>query len=185
MQGGPAPAQQGGVPQSTGMPPAGGMPQPGGMQAQRGREPGAARMRPVRVEDIVETDVVTCERDTPVATVVAQMAEEDVGSVVVVEDDEPVGIITDRSIALALENTPDVASKQAGDLIGGDLVTATTSMTVFDALRQMSDEGIRRLPIVDEDGSLEGIISLDDILVLLGSELNRVGETVEQQSPRL
>ena len=141
-------------------------------------------MRPIRVEEVAAEDVVTAQRDTPVSNVVAEMAERDVGSVVVVENDQPVGIITDRKIALALENTPDVANKEAGDLISGDLVTATTSMSVFDALQQLNDEGIRRLPIVDDDGDLQGIITLDDILVLLGSELNKIGETIEKQSPR-
>lgn len=159
--------------------------QPGG-QAQRGRQPQrTGGMRPIRVEEIIEEDVVTAERDTPVATVVAQMAENDVGSVVVVENDQPVGILTDRKIALALENTPDIADKQAGDLISGDLITGTTSMSIFDALQQLSDENIRRLPIVDDSGNLNGIITLDDILVLLGSELNKASETIRGQSPRL
>ena len=192
------PQQSGGVPPQMSQ---GAQPRPGtGMQAQQGgqqvaqsnpqvatqsRRGSQPRMRPIRVEEIVETDVVTAERDTPIATVVAKMAEEDVGSVVVVEDDQPAGIITDRKVALALENTPDIANKQAGDLIGGDLVTATTSMSVFDALQQLSDEGIRRLPIVNDNGSLQGIVTLDDILVLLSSELNKAGETIKGQSPRL
>lgn len=159
---------------------------PGGQVGQGSGQRGSQlRMRPIRIEEVVESDVVTAQRDTPIATVVAKMAERDVGSVVIVEDDRPVGILTDRKIALALENTPDIAEKQAGDLIGGDLVTATTSMSIFDALQQLSDEGVRRLPIVDDEGSLEGIISLDDVLVLLGSELNKVGETIREQSPRL
>ncbi|SFS10832.1 CBS domain-containing protein [Halomicrobium zhouii] len=165
----------------TQMPQPGIQPQPGGQT----RRSEGMRMRPIRVEEVVEEDVVTAERDTPISEVVAKMAEEDVGSVVVVEDDQPVGVITDRSVALALENTPDIANKQAGDLVSGDLVTATTSMSVFDALQHLSDEGIRRLPIVDDSGDLQGIITLDDVLVLLGSELNKVGETIKKQSPRL
>jgi CBS domain-containing protein len=159
------------------------MPQPG-MQSQPSPSSGM-RMRPIRVEEIVQEDVVTAERDTPITDVVAKMAAEDVGSVVVVEDEQPVGVVTDRSVALALENTPDIATKQAGDLVSGDLVTATTSMSLFDALQQLSDEGIRRLPIVDDSGDLKGIITLDDVLVLLGSELNKAGETIKKQSPRL
>jgi CBS domain-containing protein len=153
-----------------------------GGQAQRRS---GLRMRPIRVEEIIEEDVVTAERDTSISEVVSKMSEEGVGSVVVVEDDQPVGIISDRKIALALEGTPDIANKQAGDLVGGDLITGTASMSVFDALQQLSDEEIRRLPIVDDSGHLQGIITLDDILVLLGSELNKAGETIKGQSPRL
>lgn len=164
--------------QSTGVQPqqAGAM----GMQRQAGRA-----LEPVSIDEIVATDVVTAQPDTPIANVVAKMAEEEVGSVVIVEDNSPAGVVTDRSIALALENTPDVANKQAGDLVGDDVVTGTTEMSVFEALDQLSEETIRRLPIVDEEGSLEGIITLDDLLVLLSSELDKAGKTIREQSPRL
>lgn len=151
---------------------------------------GAGRMRgkplaPVSIEEIVVTDVVTAERDTPIATVVAKMAEEDVGSVVVVEDDSPIGVLTDRSVALALENSPDVAEKQAGDLVGDDLVTGTMELTAFEALDRLREETIRRLPIVDDEGNLEGIVTLDDLVVLLSSELEKAGQIIREQSPRL
>lgn len=133
----------------------------------------------------MQTDVATVERSTPVATVVAQMAEEDVGSVVVVEDDAPVGIITDRSIALGLETDPDIADRTAEDIHTGDTVTGDTDLSVFDALRRLEEEQIRRLPIVDDDGALAGIVTLDDILVLLGTELGNAVSIIEAQSPRL
>lgn len=143
------------------------------------------QLQPVTIEEIIETDVVTAERDTPIATVVAKMAEKNVGSVIIVEDDSPVGIITDRSITLALESTPDVTEQEAGDHISEDLVTGTTDMSVFDVLQWLEEEEIRRLPIVDEDGSLEGIVTLDDILVLLGAELEHATSIIRAQSPRL
>jgi CBS domain-containing protein len=143
------------------------------------------RLQPITVENIVATDVVTAQRDTPIATVVAEMAEKEVGSVVVVEDDEPVGILTDRKIALALESTPDVSERTAGDLTGGDLVTGSTDMNVFEAIDLLSDHEIRRLPVVDDDGSLAGILTLDDIVVLQGSELNKATQIIKAQSPRL
>lgn len=137
------------------------------------------------IDDLVQTDVVTAERDTPVSTVVAAFAEEDVGCVVVVEDDEPVGIVTDRTVALALEDAPDVTEQTAGDLSTADLVTATTDSSIFDAIRQMGDANVRRLPIVDDEGTLEGIVTLDDVLVLLGTELQHAVGIIETQSPRL
>jgi CBS domain-containing protein len=134
------------------------------------------------IEEILETDVVTAQRDTPVATIVADMAERNVGSVVVVEGDDPVGIITDRMVALALEEMPDVAERTAEELISGDLITGTPDMSVFDVLRQLNDAEIRRLPIVDEEGTLRGIVTLDDILVLLGSEISNASAIIGAQS---
>lgn len=157
---------------------------------QRGRQRTGSRRRqspiePVAVTDLVTADVVTAERDTPIRTVVTEMAENGVGSVVIVERGRPVGILTDRAIALALEETPDVAERSAGDLTGdADLVTADTSMSILDVLGLMSDHNVRRIPVVDGD-ELEGIVTLDDVLVHVGGVLDHIVDTVRSQSPRL
>lgn len=155
-------------------------------QQMRPGQPTSVQLEPVTAEDIVEDEVITVETDTPVRSVTAEMAENDVGSVVVVEDDEPVDVLTDRKIALQLESNPDVAQQDAQDLAEGDLTTATPDMSIFEVLEMMSEEEIRRLPIVDEEsGELQGIITLDDVMYLLGEEIGRVAETVQAQSPRL
>lgn len=143
------------------------------------------RLRPESIEEIVQTDVVTAEPDTPVATVVAKMAEEEVGSVVVVDEDSPVGIITDRNVALALEETPDVSERRAEELMEGDLVTTTLEASIFDVIHTLGDAGVRRLPIVDDEGRLAGIVSLDDVLLVLTAELESAGEVLRAQIPRL
>ena len=155
---------------------------PGTQQASTGAAQ-RPQLRSVSIEEVVTTDVVTAERSTPVRTVVGQMAERNVGSVVIVEDTTPVGILTDREIALALESTPDVADRRADELLSGDLVTGTSEMSVFDVLRQLSETEIRRLPIVSEDGNLQGIVTLDDIFRLLSAELANATEIIERQSP--
>lgn len=137
------------------------------------------------VDDVVAEDVVTVERDTPVRTAVAKMNDQEVGSVVVVEDGQPTGIVTDRTIALALEEAPNLADRPAAELVGGDTITVDADTTIFEALQLMRDEGIRRLPVVDDDGRLQGIVTLDDALVLLASELDKLATTVQEQSPRL
>jgi CBS domain-containing protein len=151
------------------------------MQRSRGR----SLLRPVSVDDVVAEDVVTVERDTPITTAVGKMAEHDVGSTVVVEDDQPVGVLTDRTVALALEDDPNVAEMSAEELIDDDLISVDASTDIFETLQLMRDEGIRRLPVVDDDGDLQGIVTLDDALVLLGSELDKLATTVQEQSPRL
>lgn len=148
-------------------------------------KPGRPQLRPVVVEELVETHVVTAEPDTPVQQVVADMAQEDVGSVVVVEDDRPVGILTDRTVALALESTTDLSDHRAQDLLTDSIVTGTVEMSVFEAIRRLEEEEVRRLPIVNEEGHLAGIVTLDDILVLLSTELGNLTSVVKAQSPRL
>ena len=179
----PQQGMQGGARPAT--PPAGQMPggAQAGMQAQPPRQ--GVSLKPIRLEDVLQEDVVTAESDTPIRTIAADLAEHDVGSVVVTEDDAPTGIITDRKIALALEKRPDIAQQEAQELVDGDLTTVDPSMTIFDALQLMSDENIRRLPVVDDNGKLKGIVTLDDALVLLGTELGNAAEVIQAQSPRL
>jgi CBS domain-containing protein len=58
-------------------------------------------------------------------------------------------------------------------------------MTVFEVLDEMGEAGIRRFPIVDEDGTLEGIVTLDDLLVLLGKEIQSATEIIQSQLSHL
>ena len=136
------------------------------------------------VDELLQSDVVTAQPDTPVATVVAEMAEKNVGSVVIVEDDAPVGIVTDRGIALALETTPDVSEHPVEELMEDELITGTTEMSAVDVLRRLSEAGVRRLPIVDEGGDLAGIVTVDDVLVTFNEELSAVADVIRRQSPR-
>ena len=57
-------------------------------------------------------------------------------------------------------------------------------MSVFDAIRVVSGAGIRRLPIVDDNGALRGVVTLDDVLVLLGSVVSEVADTISSHSRR-
>jgi len=201
-QGQPQPPGQGRS-QSMGQPSQAGQPQPySGQQMQppqqtmpMGGGPGAAppsmgeqqhQMQPAQIDDVIQTDVVTVQEDTPIATAVAKMESEDVGSVVVVDDDEsPLSVLTDRKVALSIQEESDIAQQEAAELISGDLTTGEPEMNVYEAINQLSDEEIRRLPVVDEDGELVGIVTLDDLLVLLSRELSMAGDIIEEQSPRL
>jgi CBS domain-containing protein len=114
------------------------------------------------------------------------MRDRDVGCVVVVdEDDRPQGVVTDRTVALALAEMSDIADEEVMTLVADDVATGATEMNIFQIVETMSDATVRRLPIVDEDGTLAGIVTIDDITVLLSSELNSVSQILESQSPRL
>jgi CBS domain-containing protein len=150
------------------------------------RQRGRARLSPSRVEEVVSTDLVTAKRDTPLATVAAMMNENDVGCVIVVDDDEetPIGVLTDRKIALAVESEPEIGKRTAEELVSSDLLTGRTDMTVFEALDKLKQAGVRRLPIVDEAGTLTGIVTLDDLLVLLGTNLGDAADIIAAQTTR-
>jgi signal-transduction protein with cAMP-binding, CBS, and nucleotidyltransferase domain len=66
-----------------------------------------------------------------------------------------------------------------------DLITFTEGMQVTDAMEMMMKKGIRRMPIVDKNGKLTGIVTQDDIIRLLGEEISYIARNIEKQSPPL
>jgi CBS domain-containing protein len=106
------------------------------------------------------------------------MKELHVGALVVVEAFEaknrPLGIITDRDIvlkAVAEEKSCDIT---VGQLIESELVTANENDMLFDTLEHMKSKGIRRVPVIDDDGYLAGILSTDDIIEFLTDEMKDI-----------
>ena len=162
-----------------------GMQQQSQMGGQGLQQPEISGPKPVPVDNLVETDVVTAEPDDLISDVVEKMERESVGSVIVLEDDEPQGVITDRKIALSMPKFDNPSETEIRELLSGDLITGDSEMNVYEVLDTMAEGNIRRLPILDEDGSLTGIITLDDLLVFLETEFHKATEIIESQSPRL
>ena len=79
------------------------------------------------ISQIVKTAVVTADRDTSVAAIAATMSTENVGSVVIVEEEKPVGMVTDRSIALAVADDPAIGTTTAAEIPSWDSSTDSTS----------------------------------------------------------
>lgn len=158
-----------------------------GGQAGGGRPTGSRTnvLQSLSIDEVARGEVCTAERDESVESIVRMMDEKNVGSVVIVEDDSPVGIVTDREIALALLSTSDVVEHTADDLLEEDLEVATTDMDAFEVLDAMREKSVRRIPVVDDDGEIVGIVTLDDVLVFLGDNMNTVSETIREQFPNV
>lgn len=132
-----------------------------------------------RIGDLATRDVVTVNRDMSVKAAAGLMREKNVGSVIVVEQeggrDTPVGIVTDRDVTyevVALDL--DASDVKVGDVMSLDLVTIDQDTDLGAALRVMGQQGIRRLPVVDGDGGLAGVFSLDDALQELTGQLEDI-----------
>jgi len=141
------------------------------------------------MSELCNTEVITVDRNNTVTEACKRMRQQHVGAVVVVESSSgkptPVGIVTDRDVVVELVATeldPDVIT--VGDIMVGGLATINKNAGLFEAIKLMTDKGVRRLPIVDDDGTLLGIATLDDMLVLLAKELGALSKLVgrEQKS---
>lgn len=136
------------------------------------------------VRDLARPEVVTAPRDQSAGNLATLMAEEDVGSVVIVDDDErPVGIVTDRDLVIeVLEPRADPRAVTAEAVMTETPVTVSVDEGLFEVTETMVEAAVRRIPVVD-DGALAGIITLDDVVVLLAEELHNVGGVIEAESP--
>jgi CBS domain-containing protein len=114
------------------------------------------------------------------------MRSHHVGNVVVVEsgtrERTPVGIVTDRDITVGVVAAGIEGSRLTiGDLMGSQLITASEDQGVFEAVEQMQRNGIRRLPVVDRQGLLAGIITVDDLLELLAMQMTELSRAIARE----
>ncbi|WP_136591045.1 CBS domain-containing protein [Salinigranum halophilum] len=127
-------------------------------------------------------DVVTASRTATVKDLAQLMLDEELGDVVIAEDDKPVGIVTDRDIALAVARYDDLTELTAADVMTADPVTIHEDATAVDLPATMAEGFVRRIPVVDDDGTLVGIATLDDVVATTGEMLKDVATVIEGQS---
>lgn len=122
-------------------------------------------------------EVVIVERGTGIVELAQLMRKHHVGDVIVVDIQGdlvvPVGIVTDRDIVVELiAGEVDLDSVTTGDVMSPELITAKEKEGIWDTLQSMRSKGIRRMPVINEDGGLEGILTVDDLIELLADELD-------------
>jgi CBS domain-containing protein len=135
------------------------------------------------IQDLARSEVVTADLDTPVTDLATKMDEENVGSVVITEGTTPVGIVTDRDLALrVLGEKADPAVMAAEDVMTADLKTAEADIGFYRVAELMAEHGIRRLPVVERD-TLVGMITADDLNELLADEQSQFADIIRSQRP--
>jgi CBS domain-containing protein len=115
--------------------------------------------------------VVTARPDETVKAAAQRMKQYDVGTLVVVEEKRPIGIVTDRDLVLRVLAQDDGSKeREIRSVMSGNLVCVPERTPLEDAMNLMRGYQIRRLVVVNEARELVGIFSLDDMLELLGEE---------------
>lgn len=110
------------------------------------------------------------------------MTNMNVGSVIVADNESPSGLITDRDIvSKVLAHGKDSSITKIGEIMASPVVTISEDKDIIDATKLMSTHGIRRLPVTDLKGNLTGVISLDDVLLLLSKEMHNIATTLKKE----
>jgi CBS domain-containing protein len=119
--------------------------------------------------------------ETPVSEAAELMASEDVGSLPILDGDKLAGVVTDRDIVVrAVAKKKDPQGMPVRDVATRDLVTVRPDEDLSEALKLMASNQVRRLPVVDEDNRLVGVLAQAD--VAMAAKEKAVGEMVEEIS---
>jgi CBS domain-containing protein len=136
------------------------------------------------VKDLCQQDVDTASHGDTALDVARRMRDRQVGTVVVVNDHRPVGILTDRDLAVrVLAGGLDPQATRVSDVMTPSPTTIHEDATIVTALGYMRQGRFRRLPVVRRDGSLVGILALDDVIGLVAEELAEVGPLLGREAP--
>jgi CBS domain-containing protein len=125
----------------------------------------------MKVRDLMTSDVKTCRPETNLAEAVRDMWEGDFGAMPVVNDEGRVtGVITDRDICIAVATRGRSADRIAvREVVQGHAYTCLAEDDAAVALQTMKAHKVRRLPVVDADGHVRGILSLNDVVTHAGA----------------
>ena len=134
------------------------------------------------MERFCRKQVVAVRPEDTVDTVAQKMRDGHVGAVVVADEERrPLGIITDRDIVCrvaAEHRAPETLA--ARDVMTSPVVTGRSDGAIDEASIEMRRTGVRRLPLVDPAGHLTGMVSVDDLVVLLSAELGQAAQVVRE-----
>ena len=131
-------------------------------------------------------EVVITGQDVSVTEAAMLMKQHHVGDLVVVEKQGektlPIGIITDRDIVIeVIAKKADPDSLMIKDIMSTGLITVEEKEALLDTLTLMQNQGIRRIIVVDAQGSLQGLLSADDAIELIAEAMNNLTKLVKRE----
>jgi CBS domain-containing protein len=126
--------------------------------------------------------VVTASMEDTVETAARRMRDHRVGCLIVTREGRPIGIVTDRDLVnRVLAEGCDPTSARLHDFVTFDPLTVSVQDSTEYAAARMREHGVRRLPVVDDNGKVVGIVTSDDLLVVLGQQLGAVCQGIENR----
>ncbi|MCL4470706.1 MAG: CBS domain-containing protein [Sulfuricella sp.] len=138
------------------------------------------------IGEFCNRDVVFATKKMSIPEAAQLMRQFHVGDLVVVDEVDgkrmPVGIVTDRDMVIQIiAKSLDFNEFSVGDIMSPQLVSVQEKEGVFETIRLMRAKGIRRIPVVNQEGGLEGIVSAEDILDLLAEEMTELAKVAPRE----
>jgi CBS domain-containing protein len=141
------------------------------------------------IGQVCNREVVFIHTQTSIPEAARLMREHHVGDLVVIKEKSgkrvPVGIVTDRDIVLeVIAEGVGIDDVNVGDIMSDNLVTARESDGLLDTIKVMRAKGIRRLPVVNDDNELAGILSVDDLIDLFSEQIVDLARLIAHEQGR-
>ncbi|MBI3570089.1 MAG: CBS domain-containing protein [Gammaproteobacteria bacterium] len=141
------------------------------------------------VGKICNREVVFVKQETSIAEAARLMREHHVGGLVVVKEKSgkriPVGIVTDRDIVIeVIAEGVEMGDITVGDIMSDQLVTARETDDLLETIKMMRAKGIRRLPVIDDDNELAGILTVDDLIDLFSEQIADLARLIAFEQKR-
>ena len=138
---------------------------------------------------VCNREVIVVDKTASIVEAARLMRKYHVGDLVVVEDRAgkrvPVGIVTDRDIVLeVVAEGVDMNDVNVGDIMSNNLVTARENDSVLETVKIMRAKGIRRLPVINDDNDLVGILAVDDLIDLFSEQIVDLARLIAREQQR-
>jgi CBS domain-containing protein len=121
--------------------------------------------------DVMTTAPLTCSRFSTVLEAVMIFREADCGAVPILQDGKPIAVLTDRDVALALSDYPDLVNRPVSDVMSPGIVAVAPEDTLDQVCEALRTQSVRRLLVVGSEGHLRGIIGWADIAPVLSDRI--------------
>ena len=141
----------------------------------------------MNVGNVCRRPLITAPASSNLMQIASLMAEQNVGAVIITKAplDRPVavGVVTDRDIVIAqLDHTADLSSIPTEQVMSRAPLEIVESAELDEAIRQMRAHNVRRAPVVSADGSLIGMVSVDDLIASVAEEMIGLAAVLARQS---
>ena len=134
------------------------------------------------IERLIKRPVQSLPPDASCADAARLMRDANVGSIVVSRDGRPLGIITDRDLAVrVIADGVDARQVPISEIMSGEPIFLSGERDIAQVVAIMRDLGVRRIPIVDAEGMLSGVVSLDDLVLLLADQLTGLAQCIRHE----
>lgn len=137
------------------------------------------------IGEICIREVVIARATDSIYKAAQLMRDYSVRTVIITENRHPIGILTDRDITIrVVAEGNDPHQSLVKDVMSARLLTVRESASVGDGIRIMRGRGIRRLPVIDQQGKLVGMVTLDDLIDLLAEEMSALAGLIRYEQEK-